>query len=83
MERDKIVEICKEIVKNHFGVSEEDINNDSHFIDDLHGYSLDIIELCMSCEDEFQIIIPDNKWEFVNTFADLVNLVESLINDTQ
>jgi acyl carrier protein len=80
MDRDKIVEICKELVKNHFGVESEDINDDSHFIDDLHGYPLDIVELCMGCEDEFQISIPDTVgWESVNTFRDLVNLVESLL----
>lgn len=49
----------KEIVVEQLGVDADDVNIDSTFIDDLGADSLDIVELIMAFEEEFNVEIPD------------------------
>ncbi len=67
----------KEIIVNQLdGVSEDQITENSNFIDDLGADSLDIYELIMAFEDEFGIEIPDEDAEKIKTVGDAVKYIE-------
>ena len=57
----------KSIVAKQLGVGEDEVNNESSFIDDLGAYSFDTVELVMSLEEEFDIEISDDEAEKILT----------------
>jgi acyl carrier protein len=61
-----------EIIVEQLGVSRDDIQAGSSFIDDLGADSLDIVELVMAMEEEFGIEIPEEDSEKLQTFGDAV-----------
>jgi len=63
----------KKIIVDQLGIEEGKINIDSSFIDDLGADSLDIVELIMAFEEEFDIEIPDEDAEKIKTVGDAVN----------
>lgn len=69
----------KKIVVDQLGVSEADVQIDSSFIDDLGADSLDIVELIMEFEGEFEIEIPDNAAEKIKTVRDAVDYIEKQV----
>ena len=68
------------IVKDNFGVEDEKIVDDANFMDDLGADSLDIVELVMAAEEEFNVEIPDDIADQMVTFGDAVRLTEGLVN---
>lgn len=66
----------KEIVVEQLGVDEADVAMDSTFIDDLGADSLDIVELIMAFEEEFNIEIPDEVAEKIKTVKDAVEYID-------
>jgi len=62
----------KKIIVDQLGVDEGKITEDSSFIDDLGADSLDIVELIMAFEEEFDIEIPDEDAEKMKTVGDAV-----------
>ena len=66
----------KEIVVEQLGVDEADVTMESTFIDDLGADSLDIVELIMAFEEEFNIEIPDEIAEKIKTAKDAVEYIE-------
>ncbi|HAK73457.1 MAG TPA: acyl carrier protein [Sporomusaceae bacterium] len=66
----------KEIVVEQLGVDEADVAMDSTFIDDLGADSLDIVELIMAFEEEFNIEIPDEIAEKIKTVRDAVEYID-------
>ena len=70
----------KKIVKEQLGVEEEEIQMSSTFVDDLGADSLDIVELIMAFEEEFNIEIPDEKAEKIKTVEDVVNYIDGETN---
>ena len=60
---DEIFNKVKKIVADQLSVNEADVQIDSTFIDDLGADSLDIVELIMAFEEEFEIEIPDDAAE--------------------
>jgi acyl carrier protein len=66
----------KEIVVEQLGVDEADVTLDSTFIDDLGADSLDIVELIMAFEEEFNIEIPDEAAEKIKTVRDAVEYID-------
>jgi acyl carrier protein len=66
----------KEIVVEQLGVDEADVSLDSTFIDDLGADSLDIVELIMAFEEEFNIEIPDEAAEKIKTVRDAVEYID-------
>ena len=70
----------KKIVKEQLGVEEEEIQMSSTFVDDLGADSLDIVELIMAFEEEFNIEIPDEKAEKIKTVEDVVNYIDEQTN---
>ena len=57
----------KAVVVDKLGVKEEQVTDDSNFADDLGADSLDLVELVMALEDEFDIEIPDEDADKLNT----------------
>ena len=67
----------KAIVVEQLGVDEAEVTIDSTFIDDLGADSLDIVELIMAFEEEFDIEIPDDVAEKIKTVKDTVEYIDS------
>lgn len=66
----------KQISVEQLGVEEDDVTMDSTFIDDLGADSLDIVELIMAFEEEFNIEIPDEIAEKMKAVKDAVEYIE-------
>jgi acyl carrier protein len=69
-------EKVKEIVVEQLGVDEAEVAIESTFIDDLGADSLDIVELIMAFEEEFNIEIPDEIAEKIKTVKDAVDYID-------
>jgi acyl carrier protein len=67
----------KSIIADQLGISEEQIKPESKFIEDLGADSLDIVELIMAMEEEFQTEIPDEEAEKIRTVGDAISYVTS------
>ena len=65
----------RNIIADQLGVSEEEIKITSSFIDDLGADSLDIVELVMAMEEEFEVEIPDEEAENIKTVQDAVTYI--------
>ena len=72
-------EKVRAIVVEQLGVDEADVQIDSTFIDDLGADSLDIVELIMAFEEEFEIEIPDDVAEKIKTVKDTVDYIDENI----
>lgn len=70
-------EKVKKIIVEQLGVEEDDITMESSFIDDLGADSLDIVELIMALEEEFEIEIPDSEAEKIATVGDAVEFIKN------
>ena len=69
-------ETVKRIVVDQLQVAADDVKIDSTFIDDLGADSLDIVELIMAFEEEFNVEIPDEIAEKIKTVKDAVDYIE-------
>jgi acyl carrier protein len=65
----------KAIIAENLGVAEDEIKNTSSFIDDLGADSLDIVELVMQMEEEFEVEIPDEEAENIKTVQNAVDYI--------
>lgn len=65
----------KSIIVNQLGVEEDEVTMEAAFIDDLGADSLDIVELVMALEEEFDLEIPDEEAEKIRTVGDAVNYI--------
>ena len=65
----------KKIVVEHLGVEQDKVTEDASFIDDLGADSLDIVELVMEFEKEFNIDIPDEDAEKILSVRDAVDYI--------
>ena len=72
MEKKEIFEKLRVMLAEQFGVEEEKITEESSFIDDLGADSLDIVELVMNIEEEFDIQVEDSDAEKITTVKDVV-----------
>ena len=70
-----IDERVKSVTVKQLGVKEEDVKNDSKFIDDLGADSLDTVELVMGLEEEFDTEIPDEEAEKITTVQQAIDYV--------
>jgi acyl carrier protein len=66
----------KEIIVEQLGVNEEDVKDEASFMDDLGADSLDTVELVMAFEENFDIEIPDEDAEKIQTVGDAVTYVK-------
>ena len=64
------------IVSDQLDVPKEEISRTSSFVDDLKADSLDIVELVMALEEEFECEIPDDEAEKITTVQQAINYIE-------
>ena len=76
MSSEEVFEKVKNIIVEQLGVSETAVTPEASFIDDLGADSLDIVELVMALEEEFDIEIPDTDAEKVVTVEDVVDYIK-------
>ena len=76
MTEQEIVEKLKKIIVEQLGASKESITMEATFVDDLSADSLDIVELIMSLEEEFDMEIPDSEAEKIVTVGDVVKYIQ-------
>ena len=67
----------RSIIADQLGVAEKDVNPDSKFIEDLGADSLDIVELIMAMEEEFECEIPDEEAENIRTVQDVISYIKT------
>ena len=76
MSSEEIFEKVKGIIVEQLGVTEATVTMEASFIDELGADSLDIVELIMALEEEFDIEIPDADAEKVVTVGDVVDYIK-------
>ena len=76
MNTEEVFEKVKAIIVEQLGVVESSVEMEASFIDDLGADSLDIVELVMALEEEFDIEIPDADAEKVVTVGDVVDYIK-------
>tara|TARA_B100000586_G_scaffold60521_1_gene41756 strand:+ start:724 stop:960 length:237 start_codon:yes stop_codon:yes gene_type:complete len=72
-----IEERVKSIIVKQLGVKEEDVKNESKFIEDLGADSLDTVELVMGLEEEFDTEIPDEEAEKITSVQEAIDYVNN------
>jgi acyl carrier protein len=70
-----VEERVKKIVVEQLGVREDEVQNDSSFVDDLGADSLDTVELVMALEEEFNCEIPDEEAEKITTVQQAITYI--------
>ena len=80
MGTEEIFEKVKAIIVEQLGSSESSVTLESSFIDDLGADSLDIVELIMAIEEEFDIEIPDGDAEKVTTVKEVVDYIKDHVS---
>ncbi len=72
-----VLEKVKAILSEQFDVEEDSITPETSITEDLGADSLDVVDLLMSIEDEFEIEIPDGEVENIKTVGELVSYIEN------
>lgn len=72
-----IEERVRSIISDQLGVSEDEVKPDSKFIEDMGADSLDIVELIMAMEEEFEVEIPDEEAEKIRNVNDVVTYLKN------
>ena len=67
----------KAIIADQLGVSEDEVKPEARFIEDLGADSLDIVELIMAMEEEFETEIPDEEAEKILTVGDTIEYLKA------
>ncbi|HCA05424.1 MAG TPA: acyl carrier protein, partial [Ruminococcaceae bacterium] len=71
-----VLEKVKAILAEQFDVEQDKINADTDLQEDLGADSLDVVDLLMSIEDEFEVEVPDEEIENIKTVGALVAYIE-------
>ena len=75
--REEVFERVKEVLTEQLGIEESEITDEASFTDDLDADSLDLVELVMALEEEFDISVPEEELEGVETVGQAYELVTS------
>ncbi len=70
-----VFEKIRTILSEQLDIEEDDITMDSKIADDLGADSLDVVDLIMAIEDEFDVEVPDEDIEGIKTVGDVVNYI--------
>ncbi|MEY4505324.1 MAG: hypothetical protein RL154_1624 [Pseudomonadota bacterium] len=73
-----IFDEVKAVVCEQLNVSADEVKAESKFVEDLGADSLDVVELVMALEEKFDIEIPDDQAEKIQTVQDAVSFIENL-----
>ena len=76
MSSEEIFDKIKDVIVEQLGVAEGTVTMEASFIDDLGADSLDIVELIMALEEEFDLEIPDADAEKIVTVSDVVDYIK-------
>ena len=76
---ENILEKVIDIVAEELAVDSDEVTEDSSFIEDLGADSLDVVELVMAFEEEFDVEIPDEDAEDIRTVKDAVSYLEEVL----
>ncbi len=76
MNQEEIFEKVKKIIVEQLGVADTSVTMEASFIDDLGADSLDIVELIMALEEEFDMEIPDEDAEKIVSVSDVVDYIK-------
>lgn len=74
-----VFEKLKYIIAEQVEVDEDKITLESSFVEDLGADELDLVELVMAIEEDFNIFIPDDEWSKLKTVGDVVSYIEGKI----
>lgn len=80
MNTDSIESRVIQIIAEQLSLREDEIKAESRFVDDLGADSLDIVELIMEMEEEFDIEIPDNEVERILTVKDVTSYISQHVS---
>ena len=72
-----VLEKVKAILSEQFDVEEDSITAETRISEDLGADSMDVVDLLMSLEDEFEVEVPDDEIENIKTVGELVKYIES------
>lgn len=72
----EIYDKVKEIICNQLGKSEDKVNKDTKIVEDLGADSLDVVELLMALEDEFNLSLPDEVAMQLKTVGEIVDYID-------
>lgn len=72
-----------EIVCEHLAVDKEKVKRETSFVEDIGADSLDIVELVMELEEEFDITIPDDQAEKIKTVGEAVDYIDNELKKKQ
>ena len=70
-----------EIVSEQMGVDKAEVSRETSFINDLNADSLDTVELVMEFEDEFDMSIPDEEAEKIQTVGAAIDYIASIVKN--
>ena len=76
MSSEEVFEKVKNIIVEQLGATESSVTMEASFIDDLGADSLDIVELIMALEEQFDTEIPDSDAEKIVTVGDVVDYIK-------
>ena len=68
--------MLEKIIAENLGIDQNTIKDESNFVDDLGADSLNIVELVMKIEEEYDIEIPDEDSEMLITVGDVIRYIE-------
>ncbi|WP_018291358.1 acyl carrier protein [Verrucomicrobium sp. 3C] len=80
-EKKSIEERVKEMIVEQLGVNPEQVTPKAKFIEDLGADSLDTVELVMAFEEEFNVEVPDEEAEKLQTVGDVVRYIEEHVEE--
>jgi len=72
-----LIDDIKEVVVEQLSVNADEVKEESKFVEDLGADSLDVVELVMALEEKFDIEIPDEEAEKIQTVKDVIDYVSS------
>ena len=72
-----MLEELKELISEQLGVDLDRIDDDTHIIEDLGADSLDVAELLMTLEDQYNVIVPDDEVTKLKTVRDVADYIEA------
>ena len=81
MAEQSIEDRVKEIIVEQLGVNAEQVTTAAKFIEDLGADSLDTVELVMAFEEEFNVEVPDEEAEKLQTVGDVVRYIEDKVEE--
>ncbi len=78
---EKDARIVEEILVRELDVRRAQLAHDARLVDDLGADSLTLVEITMAIEEEFNLSIPDERWERVRTVGDLFEALAELLQE--